>query len=355
MPSIWKKDSDHWRPMAANQFADEAALHDLIEEAPELLPLSGSPRLVVVGREVAIGGGYADSLALDQDGQVVIVEIKLSRNAEARRAVVAQVLGYAAGLVGMDPVDFEGVVLRDHLARRGYASLADAMARNDQEGGFDAEAFAEGLANCLAEGRFRLVIVLDSAPDELVRIAGFLEAVSDRLTVDLITVSEYVVGDARILVPQRIDPSRPPETPTGSRQSTKRKGQLHEGAEVFGEAIVEAPAEEQARLKRLLKWARDLEARGLVRLNSFAGTAHRWTLTLYLTSTRAGLVTLWNENGAAIQFWRSMFEKHAPTTLPKIEAHIAPKQVGQGTSIRDFDDELLRLLTEAYDEAGGVD
>jgi hypothetical protein len=63
MPAIWKNDGDQWRPMAANQFADEAALHDLIEEAPELLPLSGSPRLVVVGREVAIAGGHADSLA----------------------------------------------------------------------------------------------------------------------------------------------------------------------------------------------------------------------------------------------------------------------------------------------------
>jgi hypothetical protein len=39
-----------------------------------------------------------------------------------------------------------------------------------------------------------------------------------------------------------------------------------------------------------------------------------------------------------------MFERHAPTTLPKIEARIAPKQLGQGTTIRDFDDELLRLL-----------
>jgi hypothetical protein len=107
-----------------------------------------------------------------------------------------------------------------------------------------------------------------------------LEAVTDRLTIDLITVSEYIVGDARILVPQRIDPSRPPETPTGSRQSTKRKGQLDEGADVFGDAIVEAPPDEQPRLKRLLKWARDLEARGLVCLNSFAGTAHRWTLML---------------------------------------------------------------------------
>jgi hypothetical protein len=54
-------------------------------------------------------------------------------------------------------------------------------------------------------------------------------------------------------------------------------------------------------------------------------------------------------------FWRSIFDRHAPITLATIEAHIAPKQVGQGTTIRDFDDELLRLLTEAYEEAGGAD
>jgi len=353
MPSIWKKDADKWRPLAASEFADEATLHDMVEDAPELLPLSGSPRLVVVGREVALGGGYADLLAVDQDGQLVIIEIKLARNAEARRAVIAQVLAYAAALMGTDRGAFEREILGSHLAKRGYPTLVEAMTQHDQEGSFDADAFQQGLETCLAEGRVRLVVVLDSAPAELVRIGGFLEAVSERLTVDLVTVSEYAVGDASILVPQRIDPGRSPETAAPSTRSSTAKGQVHEGWEVFAAAIGEAPIEEQPRLQRLLQWARDLETRGWVWLQSYAGKAHRWTLLPNLAQGRAGMVTLWNENGAAIQFWRSMFEKHAPTTLPEIEAHIAPKRLGQGTTTREFDDTLLELLTRAYREASG--
>ena len=48
--------------------------------------------MVVVGKEVALGNGYADLLAVEPSGRLVVVEIKLARNAEARRAVVAQVL-----------------------------------------------------------------------------------------------------------------------------------------------------------------------------------------------------------------------------------------------------------------------
>jgi hypothetical protein len=354
MPSIWKKHADRWRPMAATELADEATLHDLVEDAPELLPLSGSPRLVVVGREVALGGGYADLLAVDQDGQVVILEIKLARNAEARRAVIAQVLAYAAALMGSDRGTFERDILGPHLAKRGYPTLVEAMAQNDQEGRFDAEVFDQGLERCLAEGRFRLVVVLDSAPAELVRIGGFLEAVSERLTVDLVTVSEYTVGDASILVPQRIDPGRAPESAAGSTRPSRTKAHVHEGSEVFAAAIGEAPGDEQARLGRLLQWAQDLEKRGWAWLQSCAGKAHRWTLLPNLAQNRAGLVTLWNENGAAIQFWRTMFEKHAPETLPKIEAHIAPKRLGQGTTTRELDERLLELLTEAYREGVGA-
>ncbi|MCF7983013.1 MAG: hypothetical protein K9L70_01280 [Thiohalocapsa sp.] len=46
-----------------------------------------------------------------------------------------------------------------------------------------------------------------------------------------------------------------------------------------------------------------------------------------------------------------MFEKHAPTTLPKIEAHIAPRKLGRCTTTRELDDRLLELLTAAYREA----
>ena len=67
-----------------------------------MLPLTGAPQLVVVGREVQLGNGYADLIAVEPSGRLAIIEVKLARNAEARRAVVAQVLTYAAYLRGME-------------------------------------------------------------------------------------------------------------------------------------------------------------------------------------------------------------------------------------------------------------
>jgi RecB family endonuclease NucS len=73
----------------------EAELHDLVENAPQMLPLAGSPQLTVLGREVRLGSGFADLIAAESTGRLVIIEVKLAGNAESRRAVVAQVLSYA--------------------------------------------------------------------------------------------------------------------------------------------------------------------------------------------------------------------------------------------------------------------
>lgn len=63
-----------------------------------MLPLAGSPRLVVLGREVRCGTGWADLVAVEADtGVPVVIEIKLASNTD-RRAVLTQVLGYAAYL-----------------------------------------------------------------------------------------------------------------------------------------------------------------------------------------------------------------------------------------------------------------
>ena len=141
------------------------------------------------------------------------IEIKLVRNAEARRAVVAQVLTYAAYLYGVSPTVFERDVLGRHLQERGHDTLANVIASIDQEGAFDAEEFAAGLEESLSQGRFRLVIVLDAAPEELIRLIGYLEVVSDKLLIDVVTVASYDVGGSAILVPQRVDPERRTEIP----------------------------------------------------------------------------------------------------------------------------------------------
>ncbi len=127
MTAIWQNDGTNWRLLAPAGFANEAKLHDLVEQAPHMLPLAGIPRLIILGREVQLGNGRADLIAIEPPGRIAIIEIKLARNAEARRAVIAQVLAYAAYLWGLEQSALEQGVLYQHLRARGYESLAHAV------------------------------------------------------------------------------------------------------------------------------------------------------------------------------------------------------------------------------------
>ena len=354
MTAIWRNDGAGWRLLAPAGFPDEKALHGLVAEAPQILPLAGAPQLTVVGQEVLLGGNFADLLAIEPSGRLAVLEIKLRRNAEARRAVVAQVLTYAAYLRGMDPLVLERDVLGTHLQQRGHESLAAAVATDDQTGSFDPAAFADGLAVSLAEGHFRLVLVLDEAPEELVRLVGYLGAVADRLLIDLVTVAAYQIEGSQVIVPQRVDPERgPPEPPPVAPSPPVAKGWLAEGAEDFLAKIEEAPEDQRPLLRDLADWAIALERSGLAKLWTYHGTAARWTLLPYVPGDSAGLVTLWNDHGAYLQFHRSVFERRAPTSLSRVEHIVSPTKVGKGTTTRIITDELLQALTAAYEEAGG--
>jgi hypothetical protein len=348
MAAIWSSRGTDWELLSPTGFPDEATLHTLVEQAPRLLPLAGAPDLVVVGREVQLGSGYADLIAVERDGRIVVIEVKLAKNAEARRAVLSQVLAYAAYLHGTDIETLETDVLKGHLKKRSLTKLANAFATTDQEGSFDAQAFAANLRQNLQGGRFRLVIVLDSAPDELVRLAGYLEVVAEKLVIDLVTVSAYEVGGSKIIVPQRVEAERrTKEASATSASSSPAKGVTTDGADAFDAAIERAKPEERAQLKKLVEWARGLEKERVVELQTYVGKLERWILLPWLQRDHAGLVSLWNDGGAAIQFWRSMFQKRAPDFIAPVEAKTKAK-IGQGNTVRMFDDELLALLADAY-------
>jgi hypothetical protein len=353
MTAIWQNDGTGWRLLAPTGFPDEQTLHDLVEETPQILPLAGDPRLVVIGKEVGLGNGSADLVAIEPSGRLAVVEIKLSRNAEARRAVVAQILTYAAYLKSLSPETLESNVLGRHLRDRGYENLQEAVASNDQEGSFDPATFSEGLTECLTQGHFRLVLVLDEAPQELVTLVGYLESVTEELMIDLIAVSAYEVGGSQMLVPQRVDAERPtPEPSPPKAPPTGPEGRYVEGAEDFAAAIDSAKEEHRPMLRRLCEWAVSLDREGLVRLGTYhAKGGDMMTLLPKLRADNAGLVTIYNYSGTgSLQFWRSVFERRAPENLPRVE-HVAPVQVGQGNTAYEISDVLLEALTEAYREA----
>ncbi len=354
MTALWSNGGRGWGLLSPAGFSDEATLHGLVADAPQLLPLSGAPKLIVVGREVPLGGGYADLVAIETTGRLVVIEVKLARNSEARRAVVAQVLTYAAFLHGSDPATVEREVLGNELRKRGQESLGALVAANDQEGTFDADKFADALNENLASGAFRLVLVLDEVPKDLVRLVGYLETVSESLVIDLITVTAYDINGTTIVVPQRIDPERAAaEPPRPAVDGRSTSAPVTAGAEEFLRSISAAPEDQQPELRRLCDWAIRLEREGLVRLGTGRGKG-RWTLLPRLVADDAGLVTIWNENGAYLSLWRSVFERRAPDIIPIVEAAIGTR-IGTGNTVRELSDEALAALTTAYRTAARSD
>jgi len=125
--------------------------------------------------------------------------------------VVAQALSYAAFLHGTDAERLEREILGRHLRERGHGSLLDALKAMCKRASTRTPS-GMGSRDSLNRGAFRIVVVLDEAPTELIRLVGYLEAIGgDHLTVDLVTVAAYEVNGTQVLIPQSVEPERLPE------------------------------------------------------------------------------------------------------------------------------------------------
>ena len=314
-----------------------------------MLPLAGSPRLTVLGREVRLGTGYADLIAVESSGRLVIIEVKLAGNAESRRAVVAQVLSYAGYLQGLSPDQLESQVLARHLPPDG--SVLAAVEADDQQQVLDPAAFKDRLARTLAEGSFRLVIVLDSAPDELVQLVGYLQSVADKVDIDLVTMTAYEVDGSQVLVPQRIEPAKRAPELTDAEVNDRQGSVLYPGSAEFRRAIADAPADRRDLLNRLADWADGLEREGLVSLVSYVGKNGGVTLLPRLASDNAGLVTIYADSKPGpLQFWPSVFERRAPHSIEPVQATLG-SELTRGKFTASVPAQLLDTLTKAYREA----
>jgi hypothetical protein len=354
--ALWSEGRAGWEILRPDGFPDEKSLQELVAAAPDLLPLSGTPRIVVLGREVLLGSGYVDVLAIEASGRPVVIEVKLRNNTESRRAVVAQILAYAAALHGSTAEEFERRTVARQLAGR---SLVDVVRDAAQAEVADAEDFRRTLDSALQDGGFRLVLVLDQAPQELVKLVGYLESVTHGLVVDIVTVTSYDVGGKRIVVPQRVEPERPvrPEGPLGEPTAApaSRVGEVVAGTEAFRQRVAAAPAEHREVLGRFADWAERLSRAGLADVSTYFGKRGEVVLLPYLLPDRAGLVSLymWPDGKPTVQWWRSVFDRRAPGSIAAVSA-AGGAEIGRGTIAPHVDDRLLDALFDAYTEAAGT-
>ena len=353
MAGMGTNTGDGWELGLVQAFEDEEELRSLIAENPQLLPLDGSPLLAVLGSEVQLGTGYADILAVEFSGRPVIIEVKLHKNLESHRAIVSQIIYYAAFLRGFDVDAFERrIVLRRYIASAGCESILEAVKAQDEAGEVDEASFRASLQGFLAQGDFRLVLVLDEVSEELERVVAYLDAVTVQgLTIDLVTVKKYEVNGVQMALPERISPDIDAASMYMIESSDPADyGTIDvDGADEFKRSIEGVTGEARRTFDDLIAWAEQVES--LPNVHLVTGTGRTMvTLKPKIRPKDVGLVAIYNDNlRPGLSVHRSVFIDLAPNSIEPVERAIG-SPIGHGNYV-DITPEALNALTAAYHEA----
>jgi len=149
--------------------AKERRLKRWIADSPSLL-LGDNNRPTALSTEVQMPtAGSADVIVVDAEGEITIVECKLTKNPQARRYVIGQLLEYAAALWKLDIEDFE----------RSLAAAGTARTQPFKDPVRWKEAtFRHTVSQNLDAGAFQLIIAVDQMTERLERTVVFVNSVT---------------------------------------------------------------------------------------------------------------------------------------------------------------------------------
>lgn len=184
---------------------NEQWLQRILFECPESLPVNDvDPHigpLIPVCMEIETGAGPADILYVTPTGQLVLVETKLWRNPEARRAVVGQILDYAKQLTSWT---YDILEEKASLASGGAKGHLLACLKNRYPSA-DETVFVDGIGRSLSTGDLLLLIVGDGIRIGAESLVSFLERFGHlRFGLALIEVAAFRLTTGDLLLQPRV-------------------------------------------------------------------------------------------------------------------------------------------------------
>ena len=218
-------------PLEEEPFSTEEELQALIAEYPELLDgeqiRPGDPRRwILVAREKGIaetsdsGVRWAiDHVIIDQDAVPTLAEVKRGSNPEIRRAIVGQLLEYAAHASRTWTADELRCSFEESANAKGHdpIEVLGRLLRTDGEP--DADGFWENVATNLSARRIRLLFVADEIPGPLERVVEFLNEQMPNIEVLAVEIKQFRGGQTQTLVPRVLG-----RTAKASTQGPARRG-----------------------------------------------------------------------------------------------------------------------------------
>lgn len=181
----------------------EQRLEELLVASPDLL----SDGLNIVARQLPTDAGFPDLLGVDQDGRLVVLELK---RGTLTRDAVAQILDYASDLGARD-VDDLAHHIEKHSGQAGVEEIEDFIDWHSREYPDASEAL---------EQTPRLLLVGLGVDERARRIVNFLAGAG--VDIQLLTFHAFEL-DGKLLLAKQVETGAPASGRSGSTGSSKQE------------------------------------------------------------------------------------------------------------------------------------
>jgi len=182
---------------------NEDWLQNLIHAHPHLVPAgeieASFEDIIPVVRELPLPSGYLDNLYITPDGYPVLVEVKLWKNQEARRKVVAQILEYAKDFAGLTYEAMNAEIRKLRRAEAWGENPLHEIVTKGSPNPIDEAAFIDRVTRNMREGRFLLLILGDGIREDMANLANYLLHHSLRYAFGIIQIRLFKLPDGSIL------------------------------------------------------------------------------------------------------------------------------------------------------------
>jgi len=182
---------------------NENWLQTLIHNHPHLVPAGEVEacfeNIVPILREFTLPSGFLDNFYITPEGYPVLVEVKLWKNQEARRKVVAQILEYAKDFAALSYDDINREIRKQSKGRAWGTNPLHEIVSGYVANPPDETIFVDRVTRNLREGRFLLLVLGDGIREEMAELASYLMHHSLRYAFGMVEIRLFKLPDGTVL------------------------------------------------------------------------------------------------------------------------------------------------------------
>jgi hypothetical protein len=210
-----------------SDFQKEYNLQEYITKNPESIPiyeLKEDKRLFVAKREFPTSSGPIDAVAVDEDGDIYVIETKLYKNPD-KRTVVAQALDYGAAL-WKHVTDFRAFIeILDEETLRRFSlrfreKIQEFFTLDDEQ----VDSMLDVIQDNLMQGNIKFVILMDSIEKRLKDLIVYINQ-NSKFDIYATELEYYRFEEYEIVIPRvfgsevKKSMSKPSDTRQWDRES----------------------------------------------------------------------------------------------------------------------------------------